>query len=371
MNEEQIQAIKKIKLLVKKMLVERNALLSEPTADACVASPSSFWSEHCEHFKYMIDLPEEYFTTLRKHTFHLTGDTYLSYMPPRELKQKKFRQLFDAIWSRVPQDFWISEPQQGYGFYYKGCWVNHDVCRYQSAIDILYAEGIFRDLRKSKSRINILEIGAGFGGLLYHISKCLSKKDVTAKYFIIDLPEVLLFSAAYLSLYQSPKSVYLYDSENIEEVKERGFNDYKFILIPNYQLELLSEYKFDLVLNMASFQEMRKEQINQYLDFINEHLTGVLFSHNIDINIDANIEGLNLKEALERRFKVKGISTTSLDPINKIIRDRTYDFLVYIGSKILSKSDFSWAPASTPYKYYICRPKKPTTYSKIGNNSGL
>lgn len=349
------------------MLVERNALLSESRADTHEVSPSSYWSDYCEHFKYLLDLPEEYFATLRNHTFHLTGDTYLSYAPPpREVKEKEYRQMFDTIWSSVPRDFWISEPQEGYGFYYKGYWINRDLHRYQEVINILYTEGFFQDLQKSKNRINILEIGAGFGGLIYHISKCLPK-DVDCKYFIIDLPEVLLFSAAYLSLYKNPQSVYLYDSENIKEVKETGFNDYKFILIPNYQLELLSEYNYDLILNMASFQEMRKEQINQYLDFINEHLIGVLFSHNRDINIDQNIEGLNLKEALDKRFNVKEVGTTGIYPIK--MKDKLYNLLVYMGRKIFSKPDYNLTPNSTPYKNYICRPKKSIDYSKIRSNS--
>jgi len=69
MNEEQIQTIRKIKILVKKMLVERNTLVSESRADTHIDLPSSYWSEYCEHFKYILDLPEEYFTTLRNHTF--------------------------------------------------------------------------------------------------------------------------------------------------------------------------------------------------------------------------------------------------------------------------------------------------------------
>lgn len=180
------------------------------------------------------------------------------------------------------------------------------------------------------------------------------------------MPEVLLFSAAYLSLYQNPQSVYLYGSENIKEVKETRFNDYKFILIPNYQLELLSEYNYDLVFNMASFQEMREEQINQYLDFINEHLIGVLFSHNRDVNIDQNIEGLNLKEALDKRFDVKEIDINNIYPIK--IKDKLYNLLAYVARKIFSKPDYNSTPNSTPYKNYICRTKKSIDYSKIRSN---
>ena len=116
---------------------------------------------------------------------------------------------------------------------------------------------------KHKDQRNlVLEVGGGYGGLAHHLSNIL--KNVT--YVIVDLPETLLFSAAYISLQNPDKKIYLYDSADFSEFINGGqAGSYDFVLIPNYRLPSLNDWEFKLVINMISFQEMSAPQVNDYL----------------------------------------------------------------------------------------------------------
>jgi SAM-dependent methyltransferase len=145
---------------------------------------------------------------------------------------------------------------------------------------------------------HILEIGAGYGGLAHHLSKIIKGKSV---YVIVDLPETLLYAAAYLTLHNPDKKLYLY---------EKGCDidgSCDFILIPHYRLDLLQYWKFDLVINVASMQEMRTDQVETYLNFINQTSIGLLYSLNVDCYIQ-NTELTCLSDLLKARFDIVEVS---------------------------------------------------------------
>ncbi len=355
MDEERALAIREIKIRVNNMLAERHAITGE--ANIHMSTPSEYWQRGCRYFEYMLDLPEKYFTTLREHSHHLTGDRYTLYMAPNEQNQRKYQKAFNHLWSQIPEQYWINEPEEGYGFQYKERWINNDTLRYQEVINRLYQEGILQAVSKSEDPLNILEIGGGFGGFIYHLSRCLPPKN--CKYFIIDLPEVLLFSASYLAMHQSPDEVYIYDSKTTLEDQKVEFTKHRFNLIPSYQLELLENIVFKLVVNMASFQEMRSQQVNEYLDFIERHLDGILFSRNRDINLRQNPEGLHIGEALEERFLVEEVPIIGKSALTK--KNRVRKSLLNFGRKLLIDSNRSRLPKGTPYKDYICQPRNKVT----------
>ena len=126
-------------------------------------------------------------------------------------------------------------------------------------------------------------------------------------YVIVDLPETLLFSAAYLALHNPDKKVYLYDCSDFAEVMESGdLRSNDIILIPNYQLEFLANWKFDLVINMISFQEMNAQQVIGYLDFIRDHCTGQFYSWNMDSHV-LGTDLPTMASLLECRFEFEEV----------------------------------------------------------------
>lgn len=97
-------------------------------------------------------------------------------------------------------------------------------------------------LKKTKS---ILEIGAGYGRTCHTI---LSIYPNISEYTIIDLPEMLGLSRAYLKKVSS--------SENFKKIN--------FIPIQN-----IKKGNFDLIINIDSMQEMDEKTAKSYLNYIN------------------------------------------------------------------------------------------------------
>ena len=196
----------------------------------------------------------------------------------------------------------LNEPVDGIGFSYEnGRFVNIDILRYQRVVNTLYRRGILSDLSspEPQQRNSILEIGGGYGGLAHHLSNILGN----VVYVIVDLPETLLFSAAYLSLHNPDKKVYVYNKDDFSEfIDAGGAGSYDFILMPNYMLESLTPWRFKIAINMISFQEMNAQQVNEYLDFIRDNSVGQLYSWNIDSHVlDTDLP--TMASLLEGRFE--------------------------------------------------------------------
>ena len=115
----------------------------------------------------------------------------------------------------------------------------------------------------------ILEIGAGYGGVLYMLQSLMAGKRY--QYVICDL-ECVLFIALYFL--QTSKAILNYperisfvcdpDDWNNEDITRADI-----ILVPATLLSSLSEHRFDLVYNSNSFSEMDGHTLKRYFDFIN------------------------------------------------------------------------------------------------------
>lgn len=234
-------------------------------------------------------LDERFFARLREHTWQLTGDNYSRYLHPQVLKtQSVLEQGFRSIWFSLPLHLHLEEPETSYGIKVDGRIVNTDLFRYQRIIAAMYEANIFNHIQSSQA--STLEIGAGYGGFAHQLSSCLGME--ARHYFIVDLPEVLLLSAAYLSIHNGPSSVYLYDADSPPEVgqvmSKECIQNSRFILIPNYRLDLLEGHELAFAINIASFQEMTAEQVKVYLAHLGRNLTGSLLSFNRPNNGEAN-----------------------------------------------------------------------------------
>lgn len=306
MNVQNPLSIREIQSKIRAMLEERASLSATEGVDP--ARPSQYWSDFCSAFDYMLELPEESFAKLRLHTYHLTGDNYQTYYfgdPETFYRRVNLGELTRDI----PSQYVLNEPPGGIGFRYpNGRFVSFDIVKFQRVVNTLYREGVFDELSsRDGRRASVVEIGGGYGGLAHHLSNIVGEST----YLLIDLPETLLFAAAYLSSLDRDKTLYLYDKSDFEEVVRNRWEEYRFILVPNYVLDDLRHLRFDLAINVGSFQEMRTDQVASYLDFLRETLTGVLYSLNQDRE-PKNRELTSLSDMLKDRFGCRGGSGIDL-----------------------------------------------------------
>ena len=314
------------------------AMLQERARLPPGAAPSSYWSETCSAFDYMLGLPNEAFGKLRVHTYHLTGDNYQYYV----FHQGEIRlwKTWQSLTAGLPTEYVLFEPEgtvQSMGFQTTdGRRVSHDILRFQEIVTTLYRESA---LTRLPPRPMILEIGGGYGGLAHHLSRLTSPQT----YIIVDLPETLLFSGAYLSLLNPDKRVTLYDANDPEHDL-----DGDFVLVPNYRLSLLKSRRFDMAFNIASMQEMRTDQAEAYLAFIAETCRGMFYCHNLD-RLPLNTELTSLVNLLHTYFDVTEIPRPAAR--RRRLRATLKSIAALVG---LADREV----ATPPYRTFLCRPRK-------------
>ncbi len=290
--------IRQIKNSVCRMLEERSP-----------GDTSNMWSFTCGQLQYVLGLEEQYYSQIRIHTYHLDNDSYVRYKA-----DTPYRQADEGLWRRLasmlPKSYVEGEPRCAgeYGHEIDGMLINKNTIRNYAVIKTLHQKGIISTLLSTEAPV-ILEIGAGYGGLAYHLSRIVRK----AKYVIVDLPETLLLAASYLTITCPERPLYLYDPKDIQTASTSDFSGYDFVLLPNYALRYLNNLRFDLAINVGSFQEMNVEQLDAYLDFLKPRLKGILYSQNQNSHV-RNTSPINVSRALGKRFvreEVRGIKAMS------------------------------------------------------------
>ena len=134
--------------------------------------------------------------------------------------------------------------------------------------DFLYRLGIcanIQDHLELKELNTILELGAGLGTL----SRCIKLINPKVKYFILDLPETLLFSFCYLRS-NFPNASYKYVTK--KEDMAGGLEGYEFVFIPSHFCPELPKLSIDLAINTHSLGEMRQEHSLYYMKLFQTHL---------------------------------------------------------------------------------------------------
>ena len=278
---------KNIESLKKKVL----KMLREREADHCSdkKSPSSLWSDALILFKYIFNLSAEDFIMIREHTGKVTGDWPLSYWgtyPPINPEVFAEELGYSFYTKDLPEKYHLSEPEFLNGFhpvgvYYKGKLINKNISRYQCCVSNLYLMGALDAIEKNIENRIILEIGAGYGGMANCFSSFLENN---LSYIVLDLPEMLMLSGAFLYLNNPDSKIYVYEKSTFtDEFLRSEIYDYDIVLLPNFIQESLLKLKsIDIIINTQSFQEMTSEQIKQYLALAKKKLSGFLYSDNID-----------------------------------------------------------------------------------------
>ena len=197
--------------------------------------------------------------------------------PPR-------KSVFDyvSVANRLPEELRADAPRKfgEIGWLIDGKIVNDDVSSYQSILCLLHENGLISGLREKFSDgrpLHIIEIGGGYGGLGYFLSKLFQEK---IRYTIIDIPESLAFSSIYLSVLFPNLNTLFIDSESaITSAPKTGFT-----FVPNMYSRTFTQInaRADLVINTLSLSEMSDEQIHDYCQQISIMIgdTGIFFEQN-------------------------------------------------------------------------------------------
>jgi SAM-dependent methyltransferase len=296
----QEDALRQVPRKVRAMVEERRTT----SPDGPSSQPSRYWTDFTAFFDYMTDLSPRSLAKVRLHTYHLTGDNYQTYYFGNR------RAFFDFYgpWLEIdglPAEHILSEPEDGIGFRLEdGRLVSADIARFQRSVSTLSRHRILDELTRWGSPPRVLEIGGGYGGLALHLSRILRG----CRYVLVDLPETLIFSASYLALQAPAKRLYLYDPA--DRLDAAALADFDFVLLPDYRLEALNPFEFDLAINVASMQEMRVDQIERYLDFLRVRCRGVFYSCNRDRQ-NRNEELPGLFDHMRTRFELTEVPPPS------------------------------------------------------------
>jgi len=109
----------------------------------------------------------------------------------------------------------------------------------------------------------ILIIGDGFGFLSAFIKEMLPEAKIT----LIDLGKTLLFQVYYCSR-AHPKAGHLLPFDVRTEKPNPEVMNASFVYCPAEYMKVLKDFKYDIAINIASFQEMNSETVSKYFDFM-------------------------------------------------------------------------------------------------------
>lgn len=180
------------------------------------------------------------------------------------------------------------------GYAVDGRCVNRDVVGYQVRVMLLQWSGMIARLRALENP-RILEIGGGYGGLAYFLTRFVPK----ARYTLVDLPSSLMYSGCYLAVAQKTHPVGVLGA--VAEPPGPHVT-----IVPNFMAERLSDRQFDLAINTLSFTEMPAEAVRSYGELIAKTLVpgGVLFEQNYVTTGPEADEGFPI-DVLKRIFPVR------------------------------------------------------------------
>jgi hypothetical protein len=265
-------------------------------AGAREAAPSAYWREELGGFEYMLDASPLIVSTLRHHTFHVTGLRVYEHRsgaskPAADLARKleALRAFPGAEALLVPE----SPALGGFGHEIDGALYNIDTLKFFEALIALdRAEELDRVRRGTRPLV--VEIGGGWGGFAYQFKTLFPH----VRYVIVDLPELFLFSAVYLmTVFPDARCSFVSSREAAGEMDD----DADFVFVSNGAFDRLPLDRIDLGINMVSFQEMATAQVRAYLDWLHRSRTRAVYSLNRDRSF-YNDELTSVRELMAESF---------------------------------------------------------------------
>lgn len=246
-------------------------------AEDRAAIPSCYWQEELSGFAYMFDASPLIIQNLREHTYHITGLRSYEYRAHHGHAGTRFAGKLEALRAIDTNGLFIPEAKElgGFGHNIDGHKVNLDTLKFYESLIAMDKAGILGAW--SRERLNVLEIGGGWGGFAYQFKTLFP----ASTYIIVDLPPTMIFSYTYLRAC-FPKARFMVWGEPGFRRESIRLDDYDFVFVPHYLFPDLELPAIDIAVNMVSFQEMTTGQVSNYLAKLRESGCPVVYSHNRD-----------------------------------------------------------------------------------------
>ncbi len=134
------------------------------------------------------------------------------------------------------------------------------------SVDFLRTLAVAHDVRRyfqqSRPPLRVMELGSGLG----HLARTLRVSGVSKSHILLDLPESLIFSYAFLTLnFPDASAIFISDSEQAAGIRPA---DYDFVFVPSCFAESIDFAGVDLFLNTCSLGEMNNQTIRYWMDFV-------------------------------------------------------------------------------------------------------
>jgi putative sugar O-methyltransferase len=150
---------------------------------------------------------------------------------------------------------------------YEGGAVSEDLCN--SALE--YTSIL--DAMPEPPRL-VVELGPGYGRLAW----VFLRAQPQVRYVLVDIPPGLAIAQRYLTeLFPERRAFRFRRFDSYEAVAAELESAQLIFLTPN-QLELIEPLHADLLINVSSLHEMRREQIERYFELIAEHCDGFFYT---------------------------------------------------------------------------------------------
>lgn len=308
MDAQIIQRLGALKPIIEAILEEKQKI------ENGIEGASKTWAPNLQIMAYIRDLSPENLALVRLHTINITGmwpledfaRGNLTHRSQAEMENLAHIHKYRELTAGIPEKYHYREPvpdpiMHNIGVDVDGKLIPRDSLAYQVTLSNLYNLGVFQALKEKQSPVRLLEIGAGYGALANQMGRLLENEDT---YFIVDLPETLYWSASYLNANNPQTPVYLYDPRSYDpkDLPEIA-SQHRFVLLPYWRLWDLSTISpLDLIINMISFHEMTRDQVDEYCAFAEQNLNGFLYSDNQSVYTRNDELGQSIEEILGDKF---------------------------------------------------------------------
>jgi putative sugar O-methyltransferase len=281
----------------------RNAVLElkeHEREDAGTTVPSEYWQEELSNFEYMLDASPLIVDKLRHHTYHVTGLRVYDYRTHKDEAARRFAEKLDALVAAAGgTDLLVPESPRlgGFGFEINGALYNVDTLKFFEALIALDRGEVLQLFRDSERRRVVVEIGAGWGGFAYQFKTLFPNTT----YVIVDLPELFLFSATYLTALFPEARIALWREGDLSALDREDAPDFLFVPHTAWNRPALH---VDLTVNMVSFQEMTSEQVETYVRTAFEQDCRFLYSLNRDRSL-YNPQLTSVRSIMDRYYSLR------------------------------------------------------------------
>ena len=169
-----------------------------------------------------------------------------------------------------------------YGFYIDGKFIRAGADYHH------YYATIISRLIRGGGRKSVMELGGGYGGMAYYLMR--DNSDIT--FIDFDLPENLALASFYLMSAFPDKKIALFGEVDLlaEDLKQ-----FDAVMMPNFEIDRISDGSVDLVFNSYSLAEMDSETIANYINNFNRTASKCIFhgNHTRNCLVSADVFGID------------------------------------------------------------------------------